>query len=51
MNSHLLKPKKEGRNTTGDFQKKNIIKQSSSVMSQDKEFPIIETYYGEKNLE
>ena len=44
MNSQLLKPKKEGRNTTGIIQKKNIVEQQSSIMSQDKEFPIIESY-------
>ena len=44
MNSQLLKTKKEGRNTTGIIPKKNIIEQQSSVMSQDKEFPIIESY-------
>ena len=43
INSRILNPKKEGRNTTGPIYKKNI-KDQSTVMSQEKEFPIIESY-------
>ena len=42
MNSQIMKPKNEGRNTTGPLYRKNIEK--SNIMSQDKEFPIIESY-------
>ena len=42
-NSQIYKSKKEGRNTTGPVYKKNIIEQSS-MLSQEKEFPIIESY-------
>ena len=38
MNSQFLKSKKEGRNKIGAICDKNII------MSQEKEFPIIESY-------
>jgi hypothetical protein len=43
MNSRILKNKKEGRNTIGPINKKNI-KEQTSIMSQEKEFPIIESY-------
>ena len=42
-NSQIVKNKKEGRNTAGPVFKKNNIEQSS-VLSQEKEFPIIESY-------
>ena len=42
MNSQTLKPKKEGRNKAGPNNKNNIRDQS--IMSQEKEFPIIESY-------
>ena len=42
MNSQTLKPKKEGRNKAGLNNKNNIRDQS--IMSQEKEFPIIESY-------
>ena len=42
MNSEIMKPQKEGRNTTGPIYRKNI--ENSNNMSQDKEFPIIESY-------
>ena len=42
MNSEIMKSKKEGRNTTGPIYRKNI--ENSNNMSQDKEFPIIESY-------
>ena len=38
-----MKNKKEGRNTVGPTNKKNIIEQTS-MMSQEKDFPIIESY-------
>jgi hypothetical protein len=41
-NSEVLKPRKEGRNTIGPLLKKNIEK--SPNRSQEKEFPIIESY-------
>ena len=44
MNSHILKPKKEGRNPGLHFYTKNYNEQQSSALSQDKEFPIIESY-------
>ena len=44
MSSHILKPKKEGRNPGLHFYTKNYNEQQSSVLSQDKEFPIIESY-------
>ena len=43
MNSQILKPKKEGRNKIMPIYKKSI-KDQSSIMSQEKEFPIIESY-------
>ncbi len=43
MNSKIMKNKKEGRNTVGPTNKKNIIEQTS-MMSQEKDFPIIESY-------
>ena len=44
MNVESLKAKKEGRNTVvGQVYKKKNIEQSS-IMSQDKEFPIIDSY-------
>ena len=42
QNSQALKSKKEGRNTTGPIYKKSIEK--SPNRSQEKEFPIIESY-------
>ena len=42
MNSEIMKSKKEGRNTTGPMYRKNLDK--SNNLSQDKEFPIIESY-------
>ena len=44
MSSHILKPKKEGRNPGLHFYTKNYNEQQSSALSQDKEFPIIESY-------
>ena len=44
MSSHTLKPKKEGRNPGVHFYTKNYNDQQSSAFSQDKEFPIIESY-------
>ena len=44
MSSHILKPKKEGRNPGVHFYTKNYNEQQSSALSQDKEFPIIESY-------
>ena len=44
MSSHILKPKKEGRNPGVHLYTKNYNEQQSSALSQDKEFPIIESY-------
>ena len=44
MNSEILKPKKEGRNKVSLLLGKNIIEQQSSYASQEKDFPIIESY-------
>ena len=44
MSSNILKPKKEGRNPGLHFYTKNYNEQQSSALSQDKEFPIIESY-------
>ena len=44
MTSEILKPKKEGRNTVINKFNKNFIEQPSSLASQEKEFPIIESY-------
>ena len=44
LSSHILKPKKEGRNPGVHFYTKNYNEQQSSAFSQDKEFPIIESY-------
>ena len=44
LSSHILKPKKEGRNPGVHFYTKNYNDQQSSAFSQDKEFPIIESY-------
>ena len=43
INSQIAKNKKEGRNMVGQVSKKNTIEQSS-VLSHEKEFPIIESY-------
>jgi hypothetical protein len=43
MNSQLLKSKKEGRNKISIMHKKNVIEQPS-VISREKEFPVIESY-------
>ena len=40
----ILKPKKEGRNNALNIFKKNFMDQQSSAASQEKEFPIIESY-------
>ena len=42
-NSQIMKTKKDGRNTTAPMLKKNII-DKSSIVSPEKEFPIIESY-------
>ena len=44
MNEEILKPKKEGRNKAQILYSKNILEQQSSYASQEKEFPIIESY-------
>ena len=44
MNSEILKPKKEGRNKAQIIYSKNILEQQSSYGSQEKDFPIIESY-------
>ena len=44
MSSHILKPKKEGRNPGVHLYTKNYNEQQYSALSQDKEFPIIESY-------
>ena len=44
MNSEILKPKKESRNNAIHPYKKNFGENPSSMLSQDKEFPIIESY-------
>ena len=44
MSSHILNPKKEGRNPGVHLYTKNYNEQQSSALSQDKEFPIIESY-------
>ena len=43
-NSQIDKTKKEGRNTAGPAFKKKNTKEHSSLVSQEKEFPIIESY-------
>ena len=43
INSQIAKKKKEGRNMVDPVSKKNTIEQSS-VLSHEKEFPIIESY-------
>ena len=43
INSQIAKNKKEGRNMVGQVSKKNTIEQSS-ILSHEKEFPIIESY-------
>jgi hypothetical protein len=42
-NSQIMKTKKDGPSTTGPILKKNII-EKSTIVSQEKEFPIIESY-------
>ena len=44
INSEILKPKKEGRNNILNIYKINFKDQKSSAISQEKEFPIIESY-------
>jgi hypothetical protein len=44
MNSETLKPKKEGRNNGINLLKKNLMEPQLSLASQEKEFPIIESY-------
>ena len=45
MSSHILKPKKEGRNPGINLYTKNYNEQQSSAFSQDKKFPLFESYY------
>ena len=44
MTSEILKPKKEGRNAAKNKFNTKFIEQPSSLASQEKEFPIIESY-------